>query len=561
MSAVVTINFSYPVTSVTFNGKKCTSSPSSVTVSGTASISAITVSGSWSGTVYWDTVSSMSDPYLLANVSNGNASIVNNSLSYTGNNRSIYLSATGSTPSYSTNLIHFRTGTGVSSYTVSYANSTSTGNSVSVTGRNSSTSAYVRSGTNAQVTHISYESGYGTPLQFVEYTDSSFTTVKKYFDQGDLYVYSSGTRYVKLTATQTKLSCRFYANGGTWASGSDPYIETVNSGSYASTSTASTSVSRTNYRLAGWSTSSTATSATYGTDAAVGPLGASINLYAVWEETPYITLDAGEGRFGTDRYAYFHIDYGGYVYFNRYTPTRSGYKLLGWSATQGATSPTYGATEYVGPLYGGRYTYYAVWQKTDATITLNGNGGTWDASSGILTITLNVGDVLDFSKYASITRNGYTHLGWSTSASATSAAWSPNGSVEVGASDATYYAVWMRKGIDLFYWDSESTDAALFAKGKPISNLTATRWNRLQAKIAELAKAEGSSYTYASVTSGDPITAARFNDARTAIMARTGHGSLPDAQSKGDAVKAELFEGNASLKYALNAAITHYNNS
>ena len=202
----------------------------------------------------------MPDPYVLANVSNGVASIVSNNLTYTGKNRDIYLSASGSAPSYS-------------------------------------------------------------------------------------------------------IKCYYYANGGSWSSGSDPYTESVESGSYSSTATPSGRVYRSGYRLLGWSTSSTATSATYSTNEAIGPLGASISLYAVWEENPYITLDAGEGRFGTDQYVYFHIDYGGYVYFSNYNPTRAGYTLIGWSATSGATSPTYGPTDYVGPLYGSSYKFYGYGSK------------------------------------------------------------------------------------------------------------------------------------------------------------------------------------------------------
>lgn len=561
MSALVTIHFSSPITSVTFAGRKVTSSPSSVTVSANASISAITVTSGWSGTVYWDTSSSMPDPYVLANVSNGVASIVSNNLTYTGKNRDIYLSASGSTPSYSTNLIYFRTGTGVSSYTVSYANSSSTGNTASVTGRNSSTSIYVRASTNAQVTHINYESGYGGPLQFIEYTDSTFSTVKKYFDQGDLYVYSSGTRYVKLFATRNQIKCYYYANGGTFSGGSNLYTDLVDAGEYSYTSAPSNAVSRSGYHLLGWSTSSTATSATYSTNEAIGPLGASISLYAVWEENPYITLDAGEGRFGTDRYVYFHIDYGGYVYFSNYNPTRAGYTLIGWSATSGATSPTYGPTDYVGPLYGSSYKFYAVWQKSTVTITLNGNGGKWDDATGIIQLTRNVGDVLNFGSYSSLTRAGYTLLGWSANSTATSATYGVNGTVDVGASDATYYAVWQKITIDLFYWSSASTDASLIAAGQPINNMTSARWNRFKAKIAELAEAEGGSYSYSTVASGDTFYATEFNSVRTAIMNRSGYGTLPAAQASGNAVKASLFEGSGSLKTALNAAITHYNNS
>lgn len=115
--------------------------------------------------------------------------------------------------------------------------------------------------------------------------------------------------------------------------------------------------------------------------------------------------------------------------------------------------------------------------------------------------------------------------------------------------------------IDLFYWDSASTDASLIKAGQPVSNLTATRWNKLLAKIKELAEAEGGSYSYSGVSSGSTIYAATFNAVRTAISNRTGYGTLPAAQSKGNNVKAALFEGSGSLKSALNAAINHYNNS
>ena len=373
----------------------------------------------------------------------------------------------------------------------------------------------------------------------------------------------SGTRTVTLTATKTPtyVYARFYANGGSWSSGSDPYTESVESGSYASTETPSGRVYRSGDRLLGWSTSSTATSATYSTNEAIGPLGASISLYAVWEENPYITLDAGDGRFGTDRYVYFHIDYGGYVYFSNYNPTRAGYALIGWSATSGATSPTYGPTDYVGPLYGSSYKFYAVWQQSTATITLIGNGGKWDDATGIIQLTRNVGDVLNFGSYSSLTRTGYTLLGWSANSAATSATYGVNGTVDVGASDATYYAVWQKITIGLFYWNSASTDASLIAAGQPISNMTATRWNRFKAKIAELAEAEGGSYSYSTAASGDTFYATEFNDVRTAIMNRSGYGTIPAAQASGNAVKASLFEGSGSLKTALNAAITHYNNS
>ena len=566
MSALVTIHFSSPITSVTFAGRKVTSSPSSVTVSANASISAITVTRGWSGTVYWDTSSSMPDPYVLANVSNGVASIVSNDLTYTGKNRDIYLSASGSTPSYSTNLIYFRTGTGVSSYTVSYANSSSTGNTASVTGRNSSTSIYVRASTNAQVTHINYESGYGGPLQFVEYTDSTFSTVKKYFDQGDLYVYSDRTRYVKLFATRNQLKCYYYANGGTFSGGSNLYTDSVDAGEYSYTSAPSNAVSRSGYELVGWATDSSATTAGWGTNDSIGPLSGNISVYAVWRKSRFtITVNANGGIFQDTRESYVQskADAGSLFYFTSYSGRvyREGYTLLGWSVSSTATSPGVATNGYITVGYSDA-TYYAVWQKSTAVITFYGNGGLWGGNLQKRSVTFNVGDIVNFANYsANLARAGYTLLGWSTSSSATSAAWEPNGTVSVGSTNADYYAVWAKKNIELFYWNSAATDSTLIAKVHPVANLTATRLNRFKAKIAELAAAEGGSYSYSSVTTGDTFYATEFNSVRTAIMNRSGYGTIPAAQASGKAVKASLFEGSGSLKTALNAAITHYNNS
>ncbi len=552
MSALVTIHFSSPITSVTFAGRKVTSSPSSVTVSANASISAITVTSGWSGTVYWDTSSSMPDPYVLANVSNGVASIVSNNLTYTGKNRDIYLSASGSAPSYSTNLIYFRTGTGVSSYTVSYANSSSTGNTTSVTGRNSSTSIYVRASTNAQVTHINYESGYGGPLQFIEYTDSTFSTVKKYFDQGDLYVYSSGTRYVKLFATRNQIRCYYYANGGTFSDGSNLYTDFVDAGEYSYTSAPSNAVSRSGYELVGWATDSSATTAGWGTNDSIGPLSGNISVYAVWRKSRFtITVNANGGIFQDTRESYVQAkaDAGSLFYFTSYSGRvyREGYTLLGWSVSSTSTSPGVATNGYITVGYSDA-TYYAVWQKSTAVITFYGNGGLWGGNLQKRSVTFNVGDIVNFATYsANLARAGYTLLGWSTSS--------------VGSTNADYYAVWAKKKIELFYWDSSTTDSTLIAKGQPISNMTAARWNRFKAKIAELAEAEGGSYSYSDVATGDTFYAAEFNEVRTAIMNRSGYGTLPAAQASGKAVKASLFEGSGSLKTALNAAITHYNKS
>ncbi len=90
-------------------------------------------------------------------------------------------------------------------------------------------------------------------------------------------------------------------------------------------------VSRAGYTFLGWSTSSTATSATYTDGQAVTNLasaGASVTLYAVWEaNTVTVTYDAQGGDVNKTTFApAFNATYGTLA-----TPTRMGYTFNGWS--------------------------------------------------------------------------------------------------------------------------------------------------------------------------------------------------------------------------------------
>lgn len=285
----------------------------------------------------------------------------------------------------------------------------------------------------------------------------------------------------------------------------------------------------------------------------------SITVYAEKRAAQYACYFYPNGGTPTDRQTVF-VDYGGYV--NLTNPSnnvsRSGYELTGWMDNDNGT--VYATTAKI-QIWGTK-SFYAQWTKTVSTIYLNGNGGTYSNGNSMVTLKKNIGDVVSFTSYsADLTRAGYTLLGWSANKSATSASYATNGYVTVGGSDATYYAVWQRKAIDLFYWSSASSDPTLIAKGAPVANITAARWNRLKAKIKELREAEGGTWSYSSVASGQSITAAEFNTVRTGISNCGGYATLPSVQSSGNTMLASLFEGSGSLKSALNGAITYYNNN
>lgn len=448
--------------------------------------------------------------------SNGNDwNIVSDPSVGTSVKRSITVYASGGSSGYDTNSIYFRVGTGVKSYKMRYANASSTGLiSNSISSEIQSTVLSVRSGTNASLSTVVFEDGYKSPYQFIEYTNSAFSSVKKYFTENDGDVYSNGTRYVKLFATKSDIywyQMHANANGGTFSGGSTLWSSAVlsttgNGGAVNYAVSNFPTPSRGGYTFKGWGASRTSTT-TYGsavsfvTNSTSSDNPKSVTVYAIWEKTTYtmhIKLGAGINSASVYVDNALKADIRDKVYHDIYVNSDSTITVKGIAK----------ATGYGRPY---KFNFYQNSTATTPTATLERD--------------------MDEPYY--------------------------------GYSTARFYAelVATKTAIDLFYWDGASTDGDLIKKGQPISNLSATRWNKLLAKIQELAEAEGDSYSYSGVSSGSTIYATTFNGARTAISNRTGYGTLPGTQSKGDQIKAALFEGSGSLKSALNAAINHYNNS
>ena len=205
------------------------------------------------------------------------------------------------------------------------------------------------------------------------------------------------------------------------------------------------------------------------------------------------------------------------------------------------------------------------------------SSSTWYTTDG-LQVDLNVsegtvrnesGDII----LATPVRSGYQFVGWAQDSRNTTGV--INGTIMVDASGEgtinNLYAIWKKNQISLFYWDganseANSNDKLLIAKGQPVGNITGGQngnWNRLKAKIAELRKAQGGSWSYSTVPSGDPMTAAEFNDVRSGINACDGHGTLPSAVGPNSIIYAHYFQSTTanpnSLKSAINTAITTYN--
>ena len=196
---------------------------------------------------------------------------------------------------------------------------------------------------------------------------------------------------------------------------------------------------RTGYTFAGWARDKGATEIEFADGASVINLTATdkgnVTLYAVWRADSYtIVFDGGPATGAMNNQT---------VLYN--TPTdltangfvRLGYKFLGWAYTDNADSHEIddGATinideNFEDVIEGTTITLHAVWSPIKYTLKLEANGGDFvDEISSSVTGTYGGYFVLPDAE--KLVRDGYTFLGWSTSASGESVLYTGGASVPV----------------------------------------------------------------------------------------------------------------------------------
>ena len=205
----------------------------------------------------------------------------------------------------------------------------------------------------------------------------------------------------------------YNANGGSGA----PANQTKY---YGQTLTLSTKIpTRTGYTFKGWSTSSSATSATYSSGGSY-TANAEATLYAVWKVNTYTVSYNANG--GTGAPASQIKIHGLTLVLSSTIPTRTNYAFKGWSTSKTATSATYSAEGYYTDNTAA--TLYAVWElayipplitglkasRCDSDGTLNDFGTyakiqfSWECSQ--LTGTNNVSSIVIYCKSSSSTNWG-----------------------------------------------------------------------------------------------------------------------------------------------------------
>lgn len=287
----------------------------------------------------------------------------------------------------------------------------------------------VTSGTSSTLTKNAFtRAGYN----FIGWNKSSTATTADYADEAS---FKTSEPSVTLYAVWKKIPViTFDANGGagTMENQTVPYNK--------STRLTKNSFTREGYTFAGWSKTINTSTITYEDE---GNITATIDtkLYAAWRADIQITLKAngglGEDVVTTIKYSPADKKY---TYtFPASTFTREGYSFAGYSeySTSYSSSSIHKEGDSIDPS---ATTYYAQWKK-DLEITLNPNGGTGATSLRTAKYSSSEGKYVFTFPEVTLSREGYSLIGWSTSSTATEAAYK-TGDKSNPTRDTTYYAVW-----------------------------------------------------------------------------------------------------------------------
>lgn len=302
---------------------------------------------------------------------------------------------------------------------------------------NNATSATTSQGSKNIKTTVDSGSGWSTTNQvkIASYTAefTRGTAAKTYWCAAKLIDVDrvGGTMTAKTSYTipaLAKYTVSYSANGGSGA----PSSQTKYYGKALTLST--TKPTRTGYTFLGWSTSSTATSATWAAGGSY-TTNASDTLYAVWKANTYtITYNAngGSGAPSNQNYTYASS---GTITLSSTKPTKTGYTFVKWNTKSDGSGTSYNPGGTFN-RYNSSTTLYAIWQINTYTVSYNANGGSGSPSSQ----TKTYGKDLTLST-TKPTRTGYTFQGWGTSASDTSVDYAAGGTYKANAA-ITLYAIW-----------------------------------------------------------------------------------------------------------------------
>ena len=264
---------------------------------------------------------------------------------------------------------------------------------------------------------------------------SSGGTISESKSGGTYYLYTKvtdtagnrATSIQKSNAYTVNYQVKFDANGGSGAPGAQIKTHGTN------LTLSSTKPTRTGYTFLGWSTSKTATSATYVAGGTYST-NAATTLYAVWKINSYtVTYNYSENGGTSATKTSATVNYNAAIDLTP-TASKSGYTFIGWNTNKDAT------TKLTSLKMGtSNVTLYAIYSKT-ITATFNYYGDSTQVSRTVYNKTTSA--TIPSPAIEKVTVSGYacTGRGWSTS-NAANATINVNAGANVNlSSNATYYA-------------------------------------------------------------------------------------------------------------------------
>lgn len=214
----------------------------------------------------------------------------------------------------------------------------------------------------------------------------------------------------------------------------------------------------TTYTFKGWSTSNTATTATYKAGSSY-TTNASAKLYAVWAKNETdITYDIIYDSCGGSSVSSQVKKSGTNITLSSTVPTQSGYNFVKWNTEDDGTGTSYNP--------GTTYTkdddlvLYAIWTPWTHTVSFNANGGSGVPSS--FTKTTNVDKILPETIPS---RAGHTFYGWNTQSDGSGTYYFPNEEYNYtkNGGTLTLYAIWI--STDILIYTNGSCKAINFEEG------------------------------------------------------------------------------------------------
>ena len=336
---------------------------------------------------------------------------------------------------------------------------------------------------------------------------------------------SSATLNVTTNETDYSYTLAYNANGGSGAPSNQTGSNTGTSPYYTFT-VSSTVPTRTGYTFLGWSTSSSATSASYtGGGSITVTSSGTTTLYAVWKANTYTVSYNANGGSGAP--AAQTQNYPWHIQIPSTTPTRSGYIFQGW-ATSSTGAVAYQPEDWYTSLVS--VTLYAIWKAANSTLssvdnTNIGSSGTasWNKIDNSYTYKL----VLTYSNAPAVTvdvaantsstsftipTTWYAYLPNSTSVTATATLTTYSGSTALGTSTKTF---------TVSVASSIKPSISAFTAAPRSSNTTVSGWN---------VYVQGYSYVYLSATAsagtGASIVSYAFSGAG---VSQTGTGTTANS--------------------------------